>query len=160
MARFDEELLAEPWRFDFYATLRRFERSFPDKPRIGQSASRRDEFLFLGADSYMEFPASTFDRAARDEQGRIHLFARFLSMLGPQGPLPLATTEEAFHWQLARDDAFPRFLDLLNHRFLQLFYRAWADARPIAQHERPELDRFDNRHRHRSAARAGQRARC
>ena len=41
-----------------------------------------------------------------------------------------------------RDDAFPRFLDLFNHRFLQLFFRAWADARPIAQHDRPEDDRF------------------
>jgi type VI secretion system protein ImpH len=41
-----------------------------------------------------------------------------------------------------RDDAFPRFLDLLNGRFLQLFFRAWADARPIAQHDRPSDDRF------------------
>ena len=42
-----------------------------------------------------------------------------------------------------RDDAFPRFLDILNHRFLQLFFRAWADARPVAQHDRPEADRFE-----------------
>ncbi len=41
-----------------------------------------------------------------------------------------------------RDDAFPRFLDIFNHRFLQLFFRAWADARPIAQHDRPDADRF------------------
>jgi type VI secretion system protein ImpH len=41
-----------------------------------------------------------------------------------------------------RDDAFPRFLDLFNNRFLQLFFRAWADARPIAQHDRPREDRF------------------
>jgi type VI secretion system protein ImpH len=43
---------------------------------------------------------------------------------------------------LMRDDAFPRFLDLINNRFLQLFFRAWADARPIAQHDRPREDRF------------------
>ena len=43
---------------------------------------------------------------------------------------------------MQRDDAFPRFLDLFNHRFLQLFFRAWADARPIAQHDRPKDDRF------------------
>ena len=46
------------------------------------------------------------------------------------------------HWSLTRDDAFPRFLDIFNNRFLQLFFRAWADARPIAQHDRPEDDRF------------------
>jgi type VI secretion system protein ImpH len=63
-------------------------------------------------------------------------------MLGPQGPLPLATTEEAYHYALAEDEAFPRFLDLFNHRFIQLFFRAWADSRPIAQHDRPDADRF------------------
>jgi len=41
-----------------------------------------------------------------------------------------------------RDDAFPRFVDILNHRFLQLFFRAWSDARPIGQHDRPDADRF------------------
>ena len=46
-------------------------------------------------------------------------------------------TEEAYHCLLAQDDAFPRFLDIFNHRFLQLFFRAWADSRPIAQHDRP-----------------------
>ena len=85
---------------------------------------------------------STLSRAARDGQGRLALFVRFLGLLGPQGALPLAITEEAYGWSLAGDDAFPRFLDVFNNRFLQLFYRAWADARPIAQHERPEDDRF------------------
>ena len=63
---------------------------------------------------------------------------KFLGLLGPQGALPLATTEEAYGWNLMRDDAFPRFLDILNHRFLQLFFRAWSDARPIGQHDRPD----------------------
>ncbi len=51
-------------------------------------------------------------------------------------------TDEAFGWQRAGDHAYPRFLDILNHRFLQLYFRAWADARPIAQADRPLEDRF------------------
>lgn len=141
-ASFREALLAEPWRFDFYATLRRIERSFPQRARIGDVAARRDEYLALGEQAYMDFPASTIAEADQDGQGRLRLFVKFLGLLGPQGALPLATTEETYHWQLARDDAFPRFLDILNHRFLQLFFRAWADARPVAQHDRPESDRF------------------
>jgi type VI secretion system protein ImpH len=70
------------------------------------------------------------------------VLAKFLGLLGPQGALPLATTEEAQAWLMMRDDAFARFLDILNHRFLQLFFRAWADARPIVQHDRPDADRF------------------
>lgn len=139
---FTQDLLAEPWRHDFFATLRRFERAFPQKPRIGDAATRRDEFLSLGQDPFMEFPASTIGRSDRDAAGRVRVYAKFLGMLGPQGALPLATTEEAHAWQLARDEAFPRFLDLFNHRFQQFFFRAWADARPIAQRDRPERDRF------------------
>ena len=67
---------------------------------------------------------------------------KFLGLLGPQGALPLSTTEEAYHYVLSQDDAFPRFLDVFNHRFIQLFFRAWADARPIVQHDRPAEDRF------------------
>lgn len=132
----------EPWRFDFYAVLRRLERSFRDRPRIGEVATKREDYVALGEQAFLDFPASTISDADRDLQGRLRLFVKFLGLLGPQGALPLATTEESYHWQLARDDAFPRFLDILNHRFLQLFYRAWADARPVAQHDRPDLDRF------------------
>ena len=43
---------------------------------------------------------------------------------------------------MERDDAFPRFVDIFQRRFLALFYRAWADPRPIAQNDRPAEDRF------------------
>ena len=139
---FRTELEAEPWRFDFFTVLRRIERSSPDRPRIGDAASRREEIVALGQDPFLDFPASNLQKVDRDAQGRLRIFAKFLGLSGPQGALPVATTEEAYGWLLTRDDAFPRFLDLVNHRFLQLFFRAWADARPIAQHDRPNDDRF------------------
>lgn len=139
---FRDDIKAEPWRFDMLAALRRIERSHPDKPRIGDSATRRDDYLSLGEDPYLAFAASNVARADDDAQGRMRLFVQFLGLLGPQGALPLATTEESYGWHLMREDAFPRFLDILNNRFLQLFFRAWADARPAAQADRPALDRF------------------
>jgi len=137
------EIAREPWRFDFYAVLRWLERTHPDKPRIGDSAALREEVVRLGQDPYMDFPASTLSAFKLEADGPAWIKARFLGLLGPQGALPLATTEEAYSWFLAQDDAYPRFLDIINHRFLQLFYRAWADARPIAQHDRPDADRFE-----------------
>jgi type VI secretion system protein ImpH len=136
-----DEMQKEPWRFDFYAVMRRLERSHSDRPRLGDSAARREEYVDLGEDPYMEFPASNLTRVAV-KNGRLQILVRFLGLLGPQGALPLAITEESLGWLLMRDDAFPRFLDLFNHRFLQLFFRAWADSRPIAQHDRPAADRF------------------
>jgi type VI secretion system protein ImpH len=68
---------------------------------------------------------------------------RFLGLLGPNGPLPLHLTEYARDRLLHHSDAtFARFLDLINHRFLLLFYRAWAQAQPAASLDRPDDDRF------------------
>ena len=90
----------------------------------------------------MDFPASNLSRVESRETRRLRIFVKFLGLLGPQGALPLATTEESLEWFMHARRRFPRFLDLFNHRFLQLFFRAWADARPIAQHDRPKDDRF------------------
>lgn len=136
-----DDMQAEPWRFDYFSVLRKLERVNHDKPRIGDSATRREDYVTLGQDPFMEFPASNLSRVTNDNQ-KLRIFTKFLGLLGPQGALPLSTTEESLGWFLRRDDAFPRFLDLFNHRFLQLFFRAWADARPIAQHDRPKDDRF------------------
>jgi type VI secretion system protein ImpH len=139
---FGSELQAEPWRFDLLSVLRRLERENPAKPRIGEARRLADEFVEIAQNPYLEFPDSNLEAAALDAKGRMRLKARFLGMFGPQGALPLTTTEEAYNWLLERDDAFPRFVDLFQRRFLALFFRAWADARPIAQHDRPDEDRF------------------
>lgn len=139
---YETDLEQLPWHFDLFDVLRRLERQHPDKPRIGDSSARAEDYVTLAQDPFLEFPASNIGRADHDLQGRLRLFVRFLGMLGPQGALPVTTTEEAFSWLLDRDDAFPRFLDVFSHRFRQLFFRAWADARPIAQHDRTEADRF------------------
>jgi type VI secretion system protein ImpH len=74
---------------------------------------------------------------------RIHIVVKFLGLLGAQGPLPFATTEETRGWLLENDSSFAHFLDVFNNRFLQLFYRAWADCRPIVQRDRKDFDRFN-----------------
>jgi len=136
------DLEAEPWRFDYFTMLRHLERIHEDQPRIGDSATLRDEFVVLGQEPYMQFPASNLARAEKPEDKPLRLYVKHMGMLGPQGALPLAVTEESYHYVLANDDAFPRFLDVFNHRFIQLFFRAWANSRPIAQNDRPKQDRF------------------
>ena len=139
---FLRKLEAEPWRFDYFTVLRFLERTNADRPRIGDSAALRDEFVAFGQDPYMDFPASNLARVEHNEGKPLKVLVKYLGLLGPQGALPLATTEEAYHYLLAHDDAFSRFLDIFNNRFVQLFFRSWADARPIVQHDRPAADRF------------------
>ena len=139
---FLRNLETEPWRFDYFTVLRHLERTHKDQPRISDSAARREEYVQLGQDPYMDFPASNVARVVHGDNQPLKVFVKFLGLLGPQGALPLAMTEEAYHYLIANDDAFARFLDIFNNRFIQLFFRAWADSRPIVQHDRPDADRF------------------
>jgi type VI secretion system protein ImpH len=57
--------------------------------------------------------------------------------------MPLHLTERAESVCSTRTIApLSRFLDLFNHRFLSLLYRAWAQAQPHVNHDRPGDDRF------------------
>ena len=78
--------------------------------------------------------------AGRDgEPDRVSL--NILGLLGPEGPMPLHLTR----WVLERlsnrwfagksegatsDTAFLDFINILQHRLMALYWRAWADARP------------------------------
>lgn len=143
-----DDLAAEPFRHDFFWTIARFEALNPSKPKVGHSVIRRDEYLDLGQVPFLNFPASniaTFDPGTAGTRPRIRV--KFLGLMGPMGPLPLTTTEEAYRWyrnsrQLNGGDAFTRFCDIFNNRFLQMFYRAHADPRPAQQMRQPLKDRF------------------
>jgi type VI secretion system protein ImpH len=137
------EFLEFPERQDFLLAMRRLESAFPERPRVGDSATRREEYVTLGQNPSLAFPASTIDAAKRTANGSLALFVQFLGLCGPMGALPLTLTHESYQYFRADDDSLARFLDLFNNRFLQLFFRAWADARPIAQHDRPRDDRFE-----------------
>jgi type VI secretion system protein ImpH len=136
-----DDLRAEPPLFDFFAVMRELERSTPDRPRIGRNRVPVEEVVSLGQDPFLEFPASNLSGYS-DGPGRPFIRTRFLGFFGPQGALPLSTTVEAHTWSQQHDDSFVAFTDILSNRFLQLFFRAWADARPIAQADRPSEDRF------------------
>ena len=95
-----------------------------------------EEVVSLGQEPVRRLPGIEHRRpSARRLRGTPKLFTRFLGFFGPQGALPLATTVEAYNWvhSTRPDISFPRFVDIFANRFLQLFFRAWADARPIAQ---------------------------
>lgn len=139
-----EDLGREPWSFDFLQAMRRIECAFPDKPRWATALRPQDEPVRLGQAPSLSFAPATlsaFKAAANGAPARLEV--RFFGLLGPNGPLPLHLTEYAHHRQLHHgDETFARFLDLIHHRFLALFYRAWAQAQPTVSLDRPHNDRF------------------
>ncbi len=137
--------LAEaPYRYDFYQTLRRLECLYGDKPRWGRAMRPVDEPVRLGQDPELSFapaPLASFEAGQDGRPPRLQV--RLFGLLGPNGPLPLHITEYARERQRhAGDPTLSRFLDLFNHRFLALLYRAWAQAQPHVNRDRPKDDRF------------------
>lgn len=125
----------------FLALLRRLEREAVNRPRIGRSTRLADDLVEIGQDPALAFPDNDLEQAD-PKSGRARVRARFMGYFGPQGALPLDTTEEVLRWQQSGEDAFVRFADIFSTRFYQLFFRAWSDAHAISQYDRPDDDRF------------------
>lgn len=136
-----DDIAANPGAFDFFRVMREFERSTPHKPRIGDSSVLAEDVVLLAQNPFLVFPDSNLTGLDETPRGTPRLYTQFLGYFGPQGALPLNTTEDVLSW-FTRDQSFPRFTDVFANRFRQLFYRAWADAQPIAQYDRPKQDRF------------------
>jgi type VI secretion system protein ImpH len=137
-------LQAAPWAHDFFALLRHLEALHPESPRIGRALRPSQEPIRLGQEPELDFaPAPLASFAHEKNTAAPRLGVRFFGLLGPQGPMPLHLTEyvrERLRWR--NDPTAARFLDIFHHRMLALFYRAWADAQPTVQHDRPLQDRF------------------
>src|SRR5688500_18030506 len=137
-------LAKAPYRFDFYQTLRTLECLHKDRPRWGQALRPRDEPIRLGQDPDLSFapaPLASFETGANGAPPRLQV--RLFGLFGPNGPLPVHLTEYARErLRHAADPTLSRFLDLFHHRFLSLFYRAWAQAQPHVNRDRPDADRF------------------
>jgi type VI secretion system protein ImpH len=138
------ELAAAPYRFDFYQALRRLECLYREQPRWGEALRPGDERVRLGQDPELSFapaPLSAMEYGVDGHPPRLQV--RLFGLLGPNGPLPLHITEYARErLRNASDPTLSRFLDIFHHRFIALFYRAWAQAQPHVNRDRPERDRF------------------
>lgn len=139
-----QSLERAPYRHDFYQTLRRLECVYDTKPRWGLAPRPVDEPVRLGQEPNLSFAPSALASFEPGRQGgaprlQVHLFG----LLGPNGPLPLHITEYVRdRIRHVGDKTLSRFLDMLQHRMMALFYRAWAQGQPHVNHDRPSDDRF------------------
>jgi type VI secretion system protein ImpH len=141
---FFASLAEAPYRHDFYQTLRRLECLYVSMPRWGHALRPVDEPVRLGQDADLSFapaPLASFEMGQEGRPPRLQV--RLFGLLGPNGPLPLHITDYARErLRHANDATLSRFLDVFHHRFLTLFYRAWAQAQPHVNRDRPTQDRF------------------
>lgn len=136
------DLESRPWVYDFYALMRRIDALRPHAPVLGKGLRPSQELLRLGQVPELDFAPAALARFKRE--GLVpRLGVRFFGLLGPHGPMPLHLTEyvrERLHQR--NDPTAAHFLDIFHHRMLSLFYRAWAEAQPVVQQDRPQADRY------------------
>jgi type VI secretion system protein ImpH len=138
-------LEAQPFHYDFFQVLRRIESLFPEKPRIGASLRPADDPVRFAQEPALTFAPATLSAFTppNDNSRYPRMEVRFFGLFGPNGPLPLHITEYARERQMhGGDRTFARFLDVFHHRFVSMFYRAWAQAQPTVSLDRPHADRF------------------
>ncbi len=142
------DLLAQlehaPHQFDFFHALRCLECAAADQPRLGESAQAKEDPIRLGQAPALDFAPRSLHALAPGQGGLPpRLEVLFFGLFGPNGPLPLHLTEYARERLRSHDDpTFARFADVFHHRLLSLFYRAWANAQPTVNLDRPATDRF------------------
>jgi type VI secretion system protein ImpH len=139
-----ERLEREAGSFDFHVALRRFEMSFPDKPRLGEAERPSEEPLRVGQEPSLSFePSAITGFSPANEAGSARLRVGFMGMWGPNGPLPAHLTEYARdRVRHAGDRTLASFVDVFHHRMLLLFHRAWAKAQPTVGMDRAHADAF------------------
>jgi type VI secretion system protein ImpH len=131
--------------FDFFELLRQLERGghlFGHAGRPDREPARLGQHVRLGfaTQDLVELREATDKLPAR-------VTVANLGLLGPEGPMPLHLTRWVLdrlsqRWfggvnaQQTSDTTFVDFVNILQHRMIALFYRAWAEAHPGVQAER------------------------
>jgi type VI secretion system protein ImpH len=139
-----ERLRQEPFRFDFFQAVRLLEKLFPERTPVGRFAHPNREVARFGVNNSPAFPASQIQSMdwPENEGDAPNMAVNFMGLTGPQGTLPNPYTSLIIERLRASDGTLRDFLDIFNHRFISLFYRAWRKYRLDVSAERDERDRF------------------
>ncbi|MPM65714.1 hypothetical protein SDC9_112614 [bioreactor metagenome] len=128
---------------DLFALLRHLDAASASG-RLGASQTPREDVVRLGQHPSTIFaPSTLYSVQPSGYGGRPQVRILSFGVFGPNGALPIHLTEyvrERLHNH--GDHAPADFVDLFHHRFISLFYRAWADAQSVVQLDRPGIDKF------------------
>lgn len=138
-----DTLFEEGYRFDFFQAVRVLERLFPERRPVGREAKPAQEVVRFRSHASLSFPPSQIYEITRpaDAGGPAEMAVAFMGLTGPAGVLPRHYTELLIERMRQKDPALRDFLDLFNHRFISLFYRAWEKYRVHIGYERAASNR-------------------
>jgi type VI secretion system protein ImpH len=122
-----QRLLERGDRFDLYHAIRLLNCTLRDSPPVGEARLPSQEKYRFAQHVSLAFPRSPIQEISRDPDGKLRISTNGFGLLGPNGPMPMQLTEHVLERrQHFRDLAHEEFLNMLHHRLMMLFYRAWA----------------------------------
>lgn len=139
----EDVFFQEGFRFEFFQAVRLLERFYPHRFPVGREANPAREVVRFRAHVSLGFPPSQIYeiRPPPAEERPAEMTVTFMGLTGPLGTLPTHYTELLIEQVRQKETALRDFLDLLHHRFIALFYRAWEKSHfPIA-YERSVIKR-------------------
>lgn len=141
----NQELLDEPYRFEFFQAVRLLEKMFPEKANVGHDALPGKEVARFRSHPINAFPPSELfeinevTEEFTDEQ-KLEVVVNFMGMVGPLGALPENYNELVMDRLRYRDSSLYAFLDIFTHRAVSMFFRAWEKYRFPISYERGRDD--------------------
>lgn len=130
-------LLAEPRRFDMFQAIRLLRRALADPRMANRLGGARD--LALGARVSRGFVPADVDgiELPAGEDDTVTLRVAAISLAGHHGALPEPYTDFVLDQERVGNAAPAAFLDIFNHRLIELFHALRQTHRPGLWDDRP-----------------------
>lgn len=128
---------------DFFELLRQLETATMRFGRAGGAAAEPARLTQQPRQSFAVSDLAGFTPGREGQQPQVAV--NVLGLIGPEGPMPLHLTRWIIARQSSRwfagsesggataDTSFLDFINMLQHRMMALYWRAWADARSSVQ---------------------------
>ncbi len=132
-----ESLFANACEFEFFQAVHLLTMLRAESGDVKDPASPAVRFRVHNS---LSFPASAIAELDRAADGSPSLSVTFLGLTGPRGALPVAYTELAIDREAFGDPSFTAFLDIFNHRLIELFYQAWKKHHFVVNYEEAQRE--------------------
>lgn len=137
-----ENLLEAPQGFEFFQAVRLLSKLYPNRGQVGGKSDPEDEVVRFSTSLSFAFPTSDIKDLTQGESNEdpLNMEVAFMGLASPNsfGALPLRYTEHIQALERDKNHGLRDFLDMFNHRFISLFYRAVAKHSMALSHEQED----------------------
>jgi type VI secretion system protein ImpH len=138
-----ELLFRRPYEFDFFQAVRLLSLMHPSRQMLSRLNEGLSESIRFRALASLNFPPSSIAQLIAGDP--IAMTVAFMGLTGPIGVLPEHYTEYMIARLFEKDTSTAAFFDLFNHRFIALFYQAWAKHDVVASYEHEQATKSNGR---------------